>query len=192
MRKLKRMIYKIAGYIKIFLIKVQSQIKVIFSFTKKHLWFINLIISILWIYLAWRALFIAYPQYIDFIQKNEVPNLNWNWEFEFTTEHSSYVPYIGMKDKYDIFLIWAKDEYEWKWEKFESYWNFIKHEKRNKIEFKIIIKWNKLYWFYTLYWNREVAWNMEVELNNEWNEINWFFKTSAADSSWKIIWVKKN
>ncbi len=165
--------------------------KIIIKNIKKYQWLINFIWSLTWIILAWLAIFIAYPEYQEFIEKNKIPDLNWNRNIEFITEDSNLSQYKWMNDQYDVFLIWAKDEYKWKWEKWKSFDNIIKHEKRPKIEFEIVIKWNNVYGFYSLIWSRETAWNMEVILNSEWTKFEGNFVTSAADSKWKVIWTKK-
>lgn len=172
--------------------------KSLFKFTKKHisileiiLVFISSIISTFSLFIAYKTYIIAIPAYYEFIEKNEIPNINWNWNLEFITEKSNVKEYIWMNDQYDVFWIWSKDQYKWKWEKWKSYWNFIEHEKRKKIDFEIIIKNWIMYWFYNFYWSREISWDFEVKLNKDWTKFEWIFRTSWADSSWKIIWIKK-
>lgn len=160
------------------------------NFDKLYI-FISLFLSVIWLFLAWKTYYIAIPEYQEFIEKNEIPNLNWNWEFTFITEKSNLKKYIWMTDKYDIFLIWSKDEYKWKWEKFESYWHIIEPKNRARVEFEIVVKKNNLYWFFTANDTREYNWNFEVRLNKDWKKIEWIFTTSAANSKWKMIWVKK-
>jgi hypothetical protein len=99
-------------------LNIWTHFKVFVKFIKKYQWILNLLLSILWLVFAYIAIFIAYPQYEEFIQKNKIPNLNWNWNIEFITEDSNLSQYKWMNDQYDVFLIWAKDEYKWKWEKF--------------------------------------------------------------------------
>ena len=150
-----------------------------------------LFLSLIWIFLARKTYYIAIPEYNEFIEKTEIPNLNWNWEFTFITEEADIKKYIWMNDKYDIFLIWSKDEYKWKWEKFESYWNTIEPKNRAKFEFEIVIKKSNLYWFFTANDAREYNWNFEVKLNKERNKFEWNFNTSAANSKGKVIWIRK-
>jgi len=153
---------------------------------------VSLLLSVIWLYISYKSLFIAIPEYKEFIENNKIPNLNWNWEFVFITENSNLKKYIWMKDKYDVFLIWNKNNYKWKWEKYESYWNLINPKDRARIDFEIVIKNNKLYWFFNLHWSREVSWTIKAELNKKGNILEWIFVTSAANSRWKFIWVLKN
>jgi hypothetical protein len=152
---------------------------------------LSITLSIAWLYISYKSLFIAIPQYQEFIENNKITNLNWNWEFAFITEKADLKKYIWMEDKYDIFLIWNKNSYKWKGEKYKSYWNIINPKSRSKIEFDIIIKDNKLYWFFNLYWSREVSWNITASLNKKWNKFIGTFITSAANSEWKFIWILK-
>ncbi len=152
---------------------------------------ISIVLSVIWVYIASQSLFVAIPQYNEFIEKNRIPDLNWNWNIEFITKESDLEKYIWMNDKYDVFLIWVKDEYTWKWEKYESYWNIINPKDRARIEFELVIKQNSIYWFYDLHWSREVSWNMTVQLNKSWDKFEWIFTTSAANSEWIVIWIKK-
>lgn len=137
------------------------------------------------------AIFIAYPQYSEFMEKNNIPNLNWNWNIEFITEESSKNEYIWINDKYDVFFIWSKDNYIWKGEKWNNNWKIIHYSNRDKIEFNYFINKNNFYWFYTLYWSREVTWNLEAVLNKDWNYFEGTFTISAANSKWRVIGIKK-
>jgi hypothetical protein len=98
-----------------------------------------------------------------------------------------------MTDKYNIFFIWAKDEYKWKWEKYESWGNFIQHKHRDKFEIDLVIKNNNMYWLFDLYWKeRKTDWNINVILNEEWTSFSWTFIWNAADSKWIVKWIKVN
>lgn len=170
--------------------------KIYLKFTKflkeyEIITFISLLLSFLWIYLSYKSYFIAIPQYNEFIEKNNIPNLNWNWELEFITKDADLEKYIWMVDNYDVFFVWTKDEYKWKWEKYKSYWNIISPKNRHRIEFEIVIRENKIYSFYDFYWSREVSWSFEADIKNDWKYFIWTFRTSAANTTWYIYWKKK-
>lgn len=170
---------------------IVKHLKVFIKWLKEYEAIIAILLAVIWLFISYQSLFVAIPQYQEFIEKNNIPDLNWNWNIEFITKEADLEKYIWMNDKYDVFLIWAKDEYKWKWEKYESYWNIIEPKNRAIIEFETVIKNNNLYWFYNLFWSREVSWNMEVLLNDKWDKFEWTFTMSAANSKWIVIWIKK-
>jgi hypothetical protein len=67
-------------------IKLKDIFLKISKFIKSIMWLIELL-------LAFFAIFIAYPEYKEFIEKNNVPNINGQWQIEFKTEESSFVKY---------------------------------------------------------------------------------------------------
>lgn len=155
-------------------------------FIKKSMWVIELLIAIF-------AIFIAYPEYKDFIEKSNTPNINWQWEVEFETLESSYKSYIWDKNTYNLFFIWDKNEYIWKGERIKVNDKFIDNfNDRARIEFKLFINDNKIYSLYDLNWKRKTDWNFEVILSKDSNSFEWKFIWNAAESKGIVKWFKIN
>lgn len=151
----------------------------------------NLLTTIIWLIFAWYAIFIAYPEYKEFTTLNNLPNLNWNWEIEFETLESSYIPYIWDKNLYSIFLIWDKNNYIWKWERIKLNWVYLNSSERDRLELNFYLRKNNIYWLFDLFWKqRKTDWNFELLLSDDNKSFTWFFQWNAAESKWLVIWKK--
>jgi len=133
----------------------------------------------------------GYPQFEEWYNNKDIPNINWKWEVSFYTEKSSYNPYIWMKTNYHIFLNNNKNTFSWKWEKWAVNNKELDFNQHNKINIEGTLFKRNLNWIYTLEWsNRPSDWNIEVIFNKNWKEFNWNFHWNWADVSWTVSWIK--
>lgn len=163
------------------------------SLIKCHMWLVELILAIIGAFIAIFSIFIAYPEYIEFKEKNDIQDINWNWKVEFVTQESSYKDYIWDVNTYNMFLLWSKDIYKWKWERVQVNGEYIDSLQRDSVEFESIIKWNQIYSLFYLGWRiRDTDGNFTVTLSIDWKSFSGTFVWNAADSKWIITWIKIN
>lgn len=168
-------------------------IKKVIKGIKEYSWLIELIIAWTWLYLSYYAINIALPEYREYINKSNIPSINWQWEVEFETLESSFKEYIWDKNTYNMFFIWDKNEYISKWERVKTNGKYIENfNNRDRIEFKAFINNNKIYSLFDLYWQRKTDWSLEVILSEDANSFEWKFTWNAAESKGIVKWLKIN
>lgn len=154
---------------------------------------IEVLLSIIWLILSYLSFFIALPFYHDYKDNNNIPNLNWNWSIIFLTEETTFDDYRWMPVEYNMFFLWDKNLYEWRWEKIKIWWNDLVWNQRDRTEMKLSIKNDDIYGIYYLFWkDRDSDWSYRLKLSPDWNSFSGTFIWNAADSRWSVTWVKIN
>jgi len=66
----------------------------------KLIWFfrrieinVEVLLTIIGLLISYLSFFIALPFFYEYKANNNIPDMNWNWSVEFTTEETSYDKY---------------------------------------------------------------------------------------------------
>jgi len=166
----------------------------------KLIWFfrrieinVEVLLTIIGLLISYLSFFIALPFFYEYKANNNIPDMNWNWSVEFTTEETSYDKYKWMVLKYNMFFLWNKNIYKWTWEKVQIWDTYLVWNQRDRTEMDLIVKWNQIYGTYYLFWKkRDTDGNFKLKLSDDATMFQGTFIWNAADSKWVVTWIKLN
>jgi len=116
------------------------------------------------------AIMLGIIGYIDFSESREPVDVTGQWEFVFSTEESTYIPYIDSETTYKVYLSQHKQEIEGSGESWEFNKEMIDYQSHIPIQFKGKIHKYNISCIYTIFGEKRTTngdVSMEIDKNGE-------------------------